>query len=150
MADPLAQRLPPRARVLDFGAGPTPGLARLLEERTLVVRRYDPFYAPDTPALDETYDAVACSETAEHFHRPRREFDLFDRVLRPGGVLGVMTTFLNREADFDKWHYRFDPTHVAFYRKETFSWIASWRGWRLEIPAPNVALLKKPERPLRP
>ena len=152
LADPLSARLPRGAKVLDFGAGPTPGgaatsgLARLLEERDLVVRRYDPFYAPDESALAEEYDGIACSETVEHLHRPRREFELLDGVLRPGGVLGVMTTFLNRENEFDKWHYRFDPTHVSFYRVATFEWISKWRKWTPSFPGPNVALLEKSGR----
>ena len=35
-----------------------------------------------------------CSETAEHFREPRVEFARFDALLRPGGVLGVMTGML--------------------------------------------------------
>jgi hypothetical protein len=42
------------------------------------------------------------------------------------------------------WHYRQEPTHVVFYREETFRFLATQRGWECEIPAPNVALMRKP------
>jgi hypothetical protein len=32
----------------------------------------------------------------------------------------------------------------VFYRAESFAWLAADLGWRLELPARNVALLRKP------
>lgn len=54
-----------------------------------------------------------------------------------------MTTFLADGEDFARWHYRRDPTHVVFYREATFRVIARQRGWHCEIPAANVALMRK-------
>ena len=56
------------------------------------------------------------------------------------GFLGVMTTFLSDEKDFGQWYYRKDPTHVAFYRPETFEVIASMMDWTYEIPEKDVNL----------
>jgi Methyltransferase domain len=144
LVDPLAARLPPGAEGLDFGAGPGPALARMLEERGFRMRVYDPFFAPDDSALARDYEFVTCTETAEHFHHPAREFARLDGLLRPGGWLGVMTEMLDDGRDFAGWRYARDPTHVCFYAPETMRWIADAHGWRMETPARNVVLFRKP------
>ncbi len=145
VADPLAQRLPPGAHGLDYGAGPAPALARMMEERGFRMSVHDPFFAPDEDALRRTYDFVACTETAEHFHRPAAEWARLDALLRPGGWLGVMTELLDDARDFAGWRYARDPTHVCFYADETMRWIADRYGWRMESPGRNVVLFHKPE-----
>src|SRR5688572_24795899 len=143
LADPLAARLAPGAEGLDYGAGPGPALPRMMAERGFAVRVYDPFFAPDADALRRTYDFVACSETAEHFHDPAAEFARLDGLLRPGGWLGVMTEMLDDAREFGTWRYVRDPTHVCFYAAETMRWIADAHGWRMEAPARNVVLFRK-------
>lgn len=145
LVDPLVARLSAGAEGLDFGCGPGPALARMMADRGFPTRGYDPFFAPEAEALRRTYDFVACSETAEHFHRPAEEFARLDGLLRPGGWLGVMTELLDDARDFAGWRYARDPTHVCFYREETMRWIADAYGWRMEIPARNVVLFRKPE-----
>lgn len=143
LADPLLERLPPAASGLDYGCGPGPALAAMLREAGHEVALYDPFFRPDPAALQRTYDFITCTEVAEHFHRPAQEFDRLDRLLRPGGWLAVMTGFQTDDARFVDWHYRRDPTHVVFYREETFRWIAARHGWGCEIPAKDVVLMRK-------
>lgn len=144
LAGPLIERLKPRRRGLDYGCGPGPALAAMLREAGHDVALYDPFFRPDRQALARTYDFISCTETAEHFHRPAEEFDRLDRLLRPGGWLGVMTCFQTDDSRFADWHYVRDPTHVVFYRKETFRHIAAMRRWVCEFPAKDVVLLRKP------
>ncbi|HEX2079952.1 MAG TPA: class I SAM-dependent methyltransferase, partial [Longimicrobium sp.] len=145
VADPLAQRLPPGAEGLDYGAGPAPALARMMEERGFRVSVYDPFFAPDEGVLRRRYDFVACTEAAEHFHHPAAEWARLDGLLRPGGWLGVMTELLDGVRGFAGWRYARDPTHVCFYAEETMRWIADRFGWRMESPGRNVVLFHKPE-----
>jgi SAM-dependent methyltransferase len=145
LAVPLLERLPPGLRGLDYGCGPGPALAAMLREAGHEVAVYDPFFRPDPAPLRERYDFITCSEAAEHFHDPAGEFDLFDRLLRPGGWLGLMTCFQTDDARFAAWHYRRDPTHVIFYREATLRWIAAARGWTCEIPAKDIALMRKPD-----
>jgi len=64
--------------------------------------------------------------------------------VRPGGWLAVMTCFQTDDTRFRDWHYRHDPTHVVFYREATFRHIASSRGWSLEVPVKDVALMRRP------
>jgi 2-polyprenyl-3-methyl-5-hydroxy-6-metoxy-1,4-benzoquinol methylase len=142
LAAPLLERLTPGAEGLDYGAGPGPTLSRMLAEAGLRVRDYDPFFAPDADALRGGYDFITCTETVEHFFEPGRELDRLDALLRPGGWLAVMTE-VRDDRPFEQWWYVRDPTHVCFYRAETFEWIAQARGWRLERPHRNVALFRK-------
>lgn len=144
---PLADRLPARAEGLDYGSGPGPTLSVMLEERGFRTHVYDPFFAPDEAALRRTYDFITCTETAEHFHAPAAEFARFDRLLRPGGWLALMTELRRDDRDFAAWWYVRDPTHVCFYARQTLDWIAATFGWELEMPHRNVAFYRKPAEP---
>lgn len=143
LADPLLERLAPAQTGLDYGCGPGPALAAMLAEAGHRMALWDPFFAPDPAPLDGRYDFITCTEVAEHFHAPAAEFDTLDAMLKPGGWLGVMTCFQTDDARFEHWHYRKDPTHVVFYKAETFHVIARQRGWSCEIPAKDVVLLRK-------
>jgi SAM-dependent methyltransferase len=144
LADPLTARLPPGAAGLDYGCGPGPALALMLRERGHPVALYDPVFAADPAPLSRTWDFVTCTEVAEHFHSPARDFARLRGLVRPGGWLAVMTCFQTDDARFEGWHYRSDPTHVAFYRAGTFHWLAARWGWSCEVPAKDVALLRRP------
>ena len=70
-----------------------------------------------------------------------------DALLAGGGLLGVLTGWPpSHWRDFAGWHYRRDPTHVAFYGPETLRWIARRLGWSVELPTRNVAIFAKPMR----
>lgn len=143
LCDPLLERLPAGVEGLDYGSGPGPTLSFMLAERGFEIAIYDPFFAPDPEALRRSYDFITCTEVVEHFHAPGDELDRLNRLLRPGGWLGVMTELLREGCAFENWHYVRDPTHVCFYRPETMQWIARRYGWTLDVPHPNVALFRK-------
>lgn len=140
---PLAERLPAGARGLDFGSGPGPTASVMLRERGFVMTDYDPYFAPDQAALSGRYDFLVCTEVVEHLRRPAEVFQRLDALLAPGGLLGVMTGVLEDDASFPSWWYHKDPTHIAFYRPETLSWIARRFGWTLERPSRDAALFRK-------
>jgi SAM-dependent methyltransferase len=143
LAGPLVARLPPGLSGLDYGCGPGPALAAMLSEAGHSMALYDPFFFPDPAPLAATYDFITCTEVVEHFHAPADEFDKLERLLRPGGSLAVMTCFQTNDARFANWHYRKDPTHVVFYREQTFRTIAAQRGWECEVPVKDVVLMRK-------
>jgi 2-polyprenyl-3-methyl-5-hydroxy-6-metoxy-1,4-benzoquinol methylase len=143
VANPLLQRLAPGRRGLDFGCGPGPLLADMLREAGHTVVLYDPFFHPDSSALEVTYDFITCTEVAEHFHDPASEFRRLNTLLRPGGWLALMTRFQTDDTRFAHWHYRRDPTHVVFYREATLRWLARHHGWQAEVPCANVVLMQK-------
>lgn len=144
LSGPLLQRLDRPSEGLDYGCGPGPALADMLRTAGHTVALYDPLFQPDPGVLQRSYDFVTCTEVIEHFHHPAREFRRLHDLLRPGGWLGVMTRFQTDDARFAQWHYRRDPTHVVFYREETLRWLARHHGWTCEIPAPHVALFRRP------
>ena len=91
LAEPLAQRLAAGSQGLDFGCGPAPALATLLQQRGLELTLYDSFFHPDARALERDYDFICATEVVEHLRDPRKEFsDLFG-MLKSGGWLGIMT-----------------------------------------------------------
>jgi hypothetical protein len=49
---------------------------------------------------------------------------------------------LRDEASFADWWYLRDPTHVSFYRPETFEWLARHHGWSHRFARRNVILLQ--------
>lgn len=144
LAAPLLERLPEGARGLDFGCGPGPALAAMLEEAGHEVALYDPAFAPNEAALARRYDFITCTEVLEHLFEPAQIFDRFDAMLRPGGWLGLMTCFQTDDARFANWSYRREPTHVVFYRRATLARIADSLGWSCAFPMKDVALMRKP------
>lgn len=143
LVTPMLARLAPGSSGLDFGCGPGPALARMMEESGMQMSLYDPYFYPDTAALDKRYDFVTCTEVIEHLHHPAAVFRQLGRLIRPGGLLGVMTCFQTDDERFANWHYRRDPTHVVFYRQATLEWLAAAHGWHLDIPAKDIAIFSK-------
>lgn len=143
LATPLLKRLKPNSHGLDYGCGPGPALAAMMREAGHTVSLYDPYFAPDKAVLSACHDFITCTETAEHFHEPAVEFARLATLLKPGGVLAVMTVFQTDDALFDAWQYRADPTHVTFYRAHSFHVIASQLGLSCEIISKDVAFLMR-------
>ena len=141
--EPLNQRLPPNRHGLDYGSGPGPTLHLMFEDTGHKMDIYDPFFADNPEVLEKTYDFITCTETAEHFYHPGREFQNLWTMLKPGGLLGIMTWLLSDAIDFKTWHYRRDETHVAFYQKKTFEWLADRLNANLDILSDRVIILEK-------
>ena len=117
--------------VLEFGCGPGPVLADLLESEGLKVNRYDPYFFPDKVFLDKKYDLITSTEVFEHFSDPVKEMELLTSHLREDSYLAVMTSFHPGPEEFEDWWYKWDPTHIVFYNQNTFKKIAS--AFDLEI-----------------
>lgn len=143
LVEPLAKQLSAGSHGLDFGCGPGPALARMLEEVGHRVSLYDPIYFPNHDRLRGQYDFLTATEVVEHLHTPADDFALLDRLVKPGGWIGIMTRFQTDDARFANWHYRRDPTHVVFYRAETFQWLGESLGWEMDIIPPCIVLARK-------
>lgn len=109
---------------LDFGCGPTAMLSQLLTGRGFKTYNYDLYYHPNQDELRKTYHLVTSTEVWEHLYSPRLEIERMLRLLKPGGLLGVMTSGHRGEAVFHDWHYRRDTTHVVFFSERSMQWIA--------------------------
>ena len=145
--DVLKPRLAAGASGLDFGCGPGPALAMMMEEDGFAVEKYDPHFFPNRAALGRAYDFIVCTETFEHLRSPREALREMDGALKPGGFLGAMTGMLDDRSAFASWHYQRDPTHVAFYSRETMRRIAALMGWNVDFPTRNVAIFAKRRKP---
>lgn len=144
LADPLLARLEAPCHGLDFGSGPGPALAAMLEEAGHRVSLYDPFYAPDRTVFAARYAFVTATEVVEHLHRPGEELDRLWSLLEPGGWLGIMTKLVTEREAFRGWHYKNDPTHVCFFSRRSWVWWAAEKGVRPEFEAADVILLRRP------
>jgi SAM-dependent methyltransferase len=143
LADPLSSRLSPEAIGLDFGCGPGPALVKMLEERGFIMSSYDKFYKKDRNALQTSYDFICSTEVVEHLQNPAKEFQSLFALLNKGGILALMTKMVIDKAAFSKWHYIQDQSHICFYSKETFTYLAEQYNCSLEFSDKDVILLQK-------
>ena len=144
MADPLVAKLVPSMRGLDFGCGPGPALSSMLRQAGMAMADYDPCYAPDATLLAAQYDFVTCTEVVEHFRDPLAGWTQLASLVRLGGWLGVMTQLAPEvPANFLRWRYRDDRTHVSFHRLATLRWLATRFGFVLEQVESQAFLLRK-------
>ena len=146
LMDPLTDRVHPPARGLDFGSGPGPTLSVMLEDKGYDMTIFDKYYAHEPGRLQATYDFITCTEVVEHLPSPKKTFDLFQAMLRPGGWLGVMTKLTHNAKRFANWHYIQDPTHICFFSRETFVWLAQALKLHLEFAGDDVILLQRSQR----
>ncbi len=116
LAAPLLERLPQGSAGLDFGCGPGPALARMMEEAGHEMSVYDKFYAPEEKALSRQYDFITATEVVEHLHNPAETLALLWSCLKAGGTLAIMTKLAMDEAAFARWHYKADRTHIVFFQ----------------------------------
>ncbi|MEZ5573432.1 MAG: class I SAM-dependent methyltransferase [Halioglobus sp.] len=140
---PLASRLGPGSRGLDFGCGPGPALAQMFREAGFEMTLYDSMFFPDTRALEYYYNFICATEVVEHLHFPGRELDRLWSQLISGGWLGIMTKLVRDPEAFSNWHYKNDPTHVCFFSFDTWRWWAKMRNAHLEIIGADVILLQR-------
>lgn len=136
----LLKRTPGRLG-LDFGCGPTSVLVHLLKFKDYELSLYDKFYFPDHLALQKKYDFIFASEVVEHFQEPGKELNLLFSLLNEKGILIMGTSLYDEVSDFSKWSYTMDPTHVAFYSKNTFKWLATHLGFDPPVFFSNRGIL---------
>lgn len=143
---PLSEKLSRGMSGLDYGSGPGPAMHMLAEADGMHLECYDPYFAPRIHNLNTQWDFITCSETAEHFREPDKEFLFLSRLLKPGAWLGVMTSLIDHaDGPLEKWHYLTEPTHNVFYRRACFEWMAGGEAFnRPEFPARNIVLMQKP------
>jgi len=111
-------------KALDFGCGSSSQLTTLLEAQGVIAISYDPLFRPDTSVLSKRYNIITCVEVVEHFHQPLLEFEKLKTMLDENGLLLIRTKLFHSEIDFKTWWYVRDFTHVCFYSKNTFEYIA--------------------------
>jgi hypothetical protein len=141
---PMQHRLPAAGGGLDFGSGPGPTLSLMFEEAGYSMQIYDHFYAPDLSTLNRQYDFITATEVVEHLPQPGFELDRLWGLLKPGGLLGMMTQLVPGTRPFADWYYLKDPTHVCFFSPSTCEWLAEHWQADLTVEADSVMIFQKP------
>lgn len=149
--DPLREQLkallPPEKgqKLLDFGCGPTQYLSDLLtREDGYQVQGYDPYFYPQEELLQAEYSGVISTEVFEHFYEPAKSFVSLVHLVSPAGYLFVLTSPRpSARHEFEKWHYRRDPTHVGFFGFKSMSFLAQKHSLRLVLSSENLWIFQK-------
>jgi hypothetical protein len=130
---------------LDFGSGPSPVLAKMLVRERFETDIYDKFFSPEKVFEGKRYDLITSTEVLEHIGDVHGVMRLFTQHLNPGGYLALMTQFHdNTREHYLNWWYRRDPTHIVFYRPESFAVLAKQYGMTLRYhDSKKIVLLQK-------
>jgi 2-polyprenyl-3-methyl-5-hydroxy-6-metoxy-1,4-benzoquinol methylase len=143
LAEPLNLRLNPASDGLDFGCGPGPTLSTMLEERGHHVSLYDIYYQPNTATLKQQYDFITATEVIEHLSDPKQVLNQLWSMLRPGGMLGIMTKQVIDKERFAQWHYKNDPTHIVFFNLTAFEHFFQHKQATISVIANDTLIITK-------
>lgn len=143
LSAPLLARLGAGQKGLDFGCGPGPALSHILEAEGHQVDLHDPFYC-DTPSVfQKQYDFICATEVVEHLRQPAETFETLFKMLKRGGWLAIMTKMVIDHNAFRQWHYIRDLTHICFYHRSTFAYIAVEYNAEVSFVENDVIFLRK-------
>jgi 2-polyprenyl-3-methyl-5-hydroxy-6-metoxy-1,4-benzoquinol methylase len=140
---PIHNQIPKKSHGLDFGCGPGPTLSRIFQEAGHEVELFDYFYINNEDVFHKKYDFITATEVIEHLHKPYYEIIKLWKCLKAGGILGIMTSLTTDKKSFLNWHYTRDLTHICFYSKETFKWLATNLNAEINFPDKDIVILKK-------
>ena len=141
--EPLTKQLSTKAKGLEFGCGPGPALAEMFKEADYSVDLYDLYFYPNEYVFKNNYDFITSTEVVEHLRHPRQVIESLWKILKPSGWLGIMTKLVTDQQSFKNWHYKNDQTHICFFSKKTFEWLANELKANLEFHGKDVILLQK-------
>jgi SAM-dependent methyltransferase len=140
--EPALPFLAPGSRGLDYGCGPGPTLSLLVRKRGFECEDYDPFFANRPPR--PPYDFIFSTECFEHFHKPAEEIRKIHSLLKPIGILALMTELWTSIEAFAGWAYTRDETHVVYYHAKTFDHVCANHGFQMEwTDGRRVLILRK-------
>lgn len=143
LVTPLLARLPNKSCGLDFGSGPGPTLSVMLEDQGHSMNIYDLYYARDEAVLEKSYDFITSTEVVEHLACPKAELEHLWSLIDSEGYLGLMTKLVIDQKSFSSWHYKNDPTHISFFSKATFNYLARQWGAKVEFIGNDVIIFQK-------
>jgi len=142
LSAPLIEKIKYPSKGLDFGCGPGPALSVMFEEAGHHMELYDPFYFKNEDVMKRKYDFITMTEVAEHLYHPKDVFSRLFNMLNSTGFLGIMTKLVIDQNAFKKWHYIQDPTHVCFFSRSTFEYLAEIYSARVEFVGNDVIIFQ--------
>jgi 2-polyprenyl-3-methyl-5-hydroxy-6-metoxy-1,4-benzoquinol methylase len=141
--DPVIARVDKGATGLEFGCGPGPLLAKMLNEAGYHVNLYDLYYHPHNDVLKLSYDFITCTEVIEHVAEPKHVFEHLLSMLKTGAPLVLMTKLVLGPERFATWHYKNDLTHISYFSRATFEFVARQFNVAIEFIGSDVIVLTK-------
>lgn len=127
----IKPHLKPNASGLDFGCGRTKILENLFVKAGVPVKSYDLFFHPETDLLSLQYDFIILSEVIEHLRGPREIMLSLKKNLFPAGRFFIKTKLRPATpAEFSKWFYKRDSTHVQFFNEKSFKALTAILGMK--------------------
>ncbi|MBN2628169.1 MAG: class I SAM-dependent methyltransferase [Spirochaetales bacterium] len=128
---------------LDFGCGPAPVLAGMFADQGYGMEAYDLYYRNRGELLEggKNYDFITGTEVFEHLARPGETAAGLLRLLNREGILALMTRFLEDGCDFSRWFYKDDETHICFFSRRSFLWLAASLGRRAVFRDKDMVIL---------
>ena len=140
---PLNELISSDSYGLDFGCGPGPTLSLIMQEKGHQMDLYDKFYARDQSVFKKTFDFITLTEVLEHLCNPVFELERLTSILKPKGILAVMTQTLAQDVDFESWYYKNDPSHIGFYNDKSLKGLASLLELEITKFSDRVIFFKK-------
>lgn len=137
------ERVAAQSNGLDFGCGPQPALAHAMTQLGHTMKVYDVFYHTNSEVLQTHYDFVTCTEVIEHLAKPFEVFEQLVGLLKPAGTLAIMTKLVLNPDRFANWHYKNDPTHISFFSRKTFEFLADQFSLNLEFVGNDVMIFSR-------
>ncbi len=128
---------------LDFGSGKSQAMAKLFRRAGHSCQCYDIFYYPEHALLTKSYDFIVASEVIEHLYQPQTVIEQWLAMLKPNGILGIMTGLRPDDDAFGNWWYKNDPTHVSLFSRKTFAYLQKHYHLSCLYEAKNVLLFEK-------
>lgn len=120
-------------RGFDFGSGPSPVLATILErDYGFKMDIYDLYFSPNEVFKGKKYNLITSTEVFEHLAEPVKYFRMLSGYLEDDGLLSVMTLFHPQDhQQFLDWYYMRDMSHISFYTVRTMQVISDLVGLEL-------------------
>jgi hypothetical protein len=143
LTEPLNEIIFSGSYGLDFGCGPGPTLSLMMQEKGHQMDLYDKFYARNQSVFEKSFDFITITEVLEHLSNPVFELERLASILKPKGILGVMTQILKQDIDFKSWYYKNDPSHIGFYNEKSLTDLASLLGLEVTKFSDRVIFFKK-------
>ena len=70
-------------------------------------------------------------------------FEQLFQMLNPGGFLGIMTKLVKDQNAFSNWHYKQDPTHIRYFSRPTFDYLARKYSAEIDYVGNDVIIFQK-------
>lgn len=141
--EPLLIYIQPQSEGLDFGCGPGPILKKQLESYNIKLSEYDLYYKNDMDLLNRSWDFIITTEVLEHLKYPLNEIKTLWDLLKPKGVLAIMTNLVSKDVNFSSWYYKGDQTHICFFTRESLTWLSNKLGADVEFFDKDITILIK-------